>query len=116
MIVALNGGGGGNGRESGAVRQCGRGTAAQVRYAAGESDSISNGFPQTQCHVTSSAILPRRQQDCLKALPAIVSTVRPMILSILSNVRAPRSPEVCPRPNAAPGREAHPACRLSCPG
>ena len=37
---------------------------------------------------------------------------RPMILS---NVRAPRSPEVCPRPYAAPGREAHPACRLSCP-
>src|SRR6266566_4330757 len=30
----------------GAVRQCGRGTAAQVRHAAGESDSISDGFPQ----------------------------------------------------------------------
>src|SRR5437762_14294772 len=104
MIVALNRGRGENRRESGAVRQCGRGTAAQVRYAAGESDSISNGFPQTQCHVTSSAILPRRQQDCLKALPAIVSTVRPMILS---NVAAPRAPEVCPRRNAAPGREAH---------
>src|SRR5882724_8096368 len=30
----------------GAVRQCGRGTAAQVRHAAGKSDSISDGFPQ----------------------------------------------------------------------
>src|SRR5205814_10290864 len=55
----------------------------------------------------------RHSLDCLKALPAIVSTVRrPMIPS---NVRAPRSPEVCPRPYAALGQEAHPACRLSCP-
>src|SRR6266446_4894323 len=46
MIVALNRGRGEDRRESGAVRQCGRGTAAQVRHAAGESDSISDGFPQ----------------------------------------------------------------------
>src|SRR5947208_16169976 len=51
-------------------RQCGRGTATQVRHAAGESDSISDGFPQDpvslaplRIHVTLSAILPRRQQD-----------------------------------------------------
>src|SRR5882762_9790513 len=43
----------------------------------------------------------RHSLDCLKAFPAIVSTVRRPV--ILSNVRAPRSPEVCPRPYAAPG-------------
>ena len=46
MIVALNRGRREDRRESGAVRQCGRGTAAQVRHAAGESDSISDGFSQ----------------------------------------------------------------------
>src|SRR5437773_1427359 len=46
MIVALNRGRGEDRRESGAVRQCGRGTATQVRHATGESDSISDGFPQ----------------------------------------------------------------------
>ncbi len=46
MIVALNRARGEDRREPGAVRQCGRGTAAQVRHAAGESDSISDGFSQ----------------------------------------------------------------------
>src|SRR5438046_10086059 len=79
MIVALNRGRGEDRRESGAVRQCGRGTAAQVRHAAGESDSISNGFPQDpvslaplRIHVTLSALLPSRQQD----LSSIASSYR----------------------------------------
>src|SRR6266550_998596 len=46
MIVTLNRGRGEDRREPRAVRQYGRGTAAQVRHAAGESDSVSDGFPQ----------------------------------------------------------------------
>ncbi|PYU77073.1 MAG: hypothetical protein DMG52_01910 [Acidobacteria bacterium] len=57
MIVALNRARGEDRREPGAVRQCGRGTAAQVRRAAaGESDSISDGFPQDPVSLASLRI------------------------------------------------------------